>query len=277
MKRAVTLLLPPLCVAAFALMATEGARVQVVAAQAPAQGFYTAAQRARGEMVYSASCSSCHGANLLGRSSFTNGVPPLTGDDFLDMWVDQTVAELFQHSRSTPPEDHTKVTPQQSADALAYVLSKSNFPAGQTEMGTDASALTAMKLEERLRTKGAAATSLPTRSTQEGVFSAAQSKRGAAVYATACAACHADSLGGKDVIPPLAGPAFLDHWIGSTADDLFKHIQMTMPQDNPGGLTDQEYTDIVAYMLDKNKFPAGSKELDADRAALATIRIDTKK
>jgi hypothetical protein len=84
-------------------------------------------------------------------------------------------------------------------------------------------------------------------------------------------------LAGRDVIPPLAGPAFLDHWTGATAADLFTHIQSSMPQDKPGTLTPQEYASIVALIFSKNKFPAGSTELEGDRAALRMIRIETSK
>jgi mono/diheme cytochrome c family protein len=251
--------------------------VHAVQAQGSDKGMYTEAQRARGEMVYTSACAACHGANLAGRQSFTNGVPPLAGDDFLDAWLGRTAAELFEQSRSAPPEDHGKVMPQQSADAIAYILSRSRFPAGQAELTTDASALKAITLDNSLRTPSTATVSVPTRSVQDGVYAPAQSKRGAAVYANSCAICHTDTLGGKDVIPPLVGPPFLGHWVGSTAADLVQTIQTTMPQDNPGSLSAKEYTDLVAYIFERNKFPAGSKEMDADRAALATIRIETKK
>ncbi len=40
----------------------------------------------------------------------------------------------------------------------------------------------------------------------DGVFSAAQVKRGREVYARACSACHLDTLAGDAVSPPLTGP-----------------------------------------------------------------------
>jgi hypothetical protein len=46
-----------------------------------------------------------------------------------------------------------------------------------------------------------------------------------------------------------------------------------MPYDSPGALSDQQYTDIVAYMLELNGVPAGTTELPADEAGLSQITI----
>jgi len=44
-----------------------------------------------------------------------------------------------------------------------------------------------------------------------------------------------------------------------------------MPQDNPGKLTPEETADILAYILQVGKIPAGRAELRADEAALKQI------
>jgi hypothetical protein len=46
-----------------------------------------------------------------------------------------------------------------------------------------------------------------------------------------------------------------------------------MPQDDPGKLTRPQSTDIVAYMLQAGKFPAGRSELSADAAAQKPISL----
>jgi hypothetical protein len=56
--------------------------------------------------------------------------------------------------------------------------------------------------------------------------------------------------------------------------DLYEIIRGTMPLDNPGGLSDQEYIDVVAYMLQLNGVPAGRTPLPADAAALKELRIE---
>ena len=50
-----------------------------------------------------------------------------------------------------------------------------------------------------------------------------------------------------------------------------------MPQDGPGSLSPAQYADVLAFMLNKNKFPRGRIELPADLDGLRTIRIDPSK
>ena len=111
----------------------------------------------------------------------------------------------------------------------------------------------------------------PTRSVWQGVYSAAQSERGAAVYKQSCGMCHGENLAG-DIGPTLTGP-FWSIWEGRTAADLMKTIRTTMPADAPESLKPQEYADLVAYLFSVNKFPAGEKELPVDQAALENIKI----
>ena len=109
------------------------------------------------------------------------------------------------------------------------------------------------------------------RSVWQGVYSAAQSERGAAVYKQSCGTCHGENLAG-DIGPTLTGP-FWSIWEGRTAADLLKTIRTTMPADAPESLKPQEYADLVAYLFSVNKFPAGEKELPIDQSALEGIKI----
>jgi alcohol dehydrogenase (cytochrome c) len=109
------------------------------------------------------------------------------------------------------------------------------------------------------------------RSVWQGVYSAAQSERGSAVYKQSCGTCHGENLAG-DIGPTLTGP-FWSIWEGRTAGDLLKTIRTTMPADAPESLKPQEYADVIAYLFSVNKFPAGEKELPADQAALENIKI----
>jgi hypothetical protein len=68
--------------------------------------------------------------------------------------------------------------------------------------------------------------------------------------------------------PPLAGETFRTKWASLTLNDLFTKIRETMPTVEPGMLTPAEYIDLVAYILQENKVPAGTTELTADGAAL---------
>ena len=46
-----------------------------------------------------------------------------------------------------------------------------------------------------------------------------------------------------------------------------------MPQDKPGSLSDRQYIDVVAYMLQMNAMPASTVALRTDSAALKQMKI----
>jgi mono/diheme cytochrome c family protein len=109
------------------------------------------------------------------------------------------------------------------------------------------------------------------RSARDGVYSDEQAKRGQVLYKDKCASCHGATLAGANA-PPLAGNAFLSIWGGPVAD-LVDKVLHTMPQDDPGKLTRPQATDLVAYMLQAGRFPAGRTELGAEAAAQASISL----
>lgn len=115
------------------------------------------------------------------------------------------------------------------------------------------------------------AQSIPSRTAKDGVYSNQQATRGQAVYKDRCASCHGATLEGGNA-PPLAGDAFISIW-GGPLSELVDKIQNTMPQDEPGKLTRQQSADIVAYVLQASKFPAGRTDLGADPAVLKQIAI----
>ena len=115
-----------------------------------------------------------------------------------------------------------------------------------------------------------------TRSVWDGVYTKEQANRGQTVYREECLKCHGENLGGGEGGPALAGEEFRQKWNGKTVGDLFGVIRKTMPSDDPGNLSSREYSDLVAYILSVNEFPAGQKELDREVAALNEIRIEVK-
>ena len=114
------------------------------------------------------------------------------------------------------------------------------------------------------------------RSVWDGVYTKAQAGRGQVRYREECAKCHAENLMGGEDAPAWVGDEFLQKWRGQTAGDLFELMSKTMPSEDPGGLSRREYTDILAYLLASNGFPAGEKELGSELAALKEIRIENK-
>jgi hypothetical protein len=54
---------------------------------------------------------------------------------------------------------------------------------------------------------------------------------------------------------------------------LFEYSRATMPEDNPSSMTEQEYVDVIAYMLSVGGMPAGDDELQLDLRSLARVVI----
>ncbi len=109
------------------------------------------------------------------------------------------------------------------------------------------------------------------KTTLDGVYTEAQSKRGEAVYAKACAGCHQPDLSGDGQTPALAGKDFNMDWNDQSLGDLFERTRLSMPADKPGSLPPADVADVIAFLLNKGKFAAGQTELPADLATLKTI------
>ncbi len=112
-----------------------------------------------------------------------------------------------------------------------------------------------------------------TSSTLDGVFTSAQARRGRRVYNQNCASCHGQGLRGGEMAPSVAGSDFIVFWTEIPVGVLFERIKVTMPEDGPGRLSDEEYTDVVAFMLDRNDYPSGDTEMPADKAEMDKIMI----
>ena len=79
-------------------------------------------------------------------------------------------------------------------------------------------------------------------------FTRQQADAGAKSYQTFCAPCHQPDLSGL-AAPALVGPVFLRRWGPHTVTQLIDYVRTRMPKDDPGTLPDEEYLDIVAYVL----------------------------
>ena len=113
------------------------------------------------------------------------------------------------------------------------------------------------------RVSGEGATFAPgqIRSVAERVYAAPQAERGRQQYAHSCVSCHEEDLSGFGEAPALAGREFLATWQGKTLLQLFEKTRTTMPDGSPGSLGDAVYVDLLAYVLQQNKFPEGTDEL----------------
>ena len=114
------------------------------------------------------------------------------------------------------------------------------------------------------------------KSVTAGVYTVDQAKRGEAVYKEPCAQCHGDMLEGSGPMPPLVGTDFSKNWQGKTVADLFEKTHGTMPATAPGSLSEQQTSDVLAYMFSMAKYPTGTTELAASAAPLKEIVLDGK-
>jgi mono/diheme cytochrome c family protein len=105
-------------------------------------GVYTKTQSENGGQLYAKYCASCHGADLSGGEL----APPLTGGDFNANWNDLPLGGLFERMRVSMPQNNPgSLGTEENVQILAYILSKGGFPAGETELPTQAGKLSTIK------------------------------------------------------------------------------------------------------------------------------------
>ena len=123
----------------------------------------------------------------------------------------------------------------------------------------------------------AASSTEPSPSVWDGVYTEEQAKRGGPLYSQGCARCHGPDLTGGETAPALTSGEFKSNWSGLSVDDLFERIKVSMPADNPGSLSRQQTADILAFVLSKEGFPAGERELAREAEVLKQIRFEATK
>jgi S-disulfanyl-L-cysteine oxidoreductase SoxD len=109
------------------------------------------------------------------------------------------------------------------------------------------------------------------KTTWDGVYSTAQAQRAEPNYNEKCAKCHGKSAGGGDA-PSLSDSGFAGNWDGLNLQQLFDRTRTSMPQDAPGSMSRQETADMIAYLLQQNRFPAGANELPESANELSGIK-----
>ncbi|MHB8146067.1 MAG: c-type cytochrome [Vulcanimicrobiaceae bacterium] len=105
-------------------------------------------------------------------------------------------------------------------------------------------------------------------------FTRAQVVAGAKGFAQSCASCHGTNLEGG-AGPALSGPNFktLSTKIHASVGDVFTYLTTNMPMNAPAGLTHDQYTDIMAYILSKNGYKPGGSALNYKNALSSKAKI----
>lgn len=105
------------------------------------------------------------------------------------------------------------------------------------------------------------------RTVWDGVYTQDQASRGESAYAANCANCHGPTLEGDARFRALQGDVFQGRWDTRTVEALLKYVSTNMPNGRGGSLAPGMYQDLVAFILSRNGFPAGSAELTMASAA----------
>jgi mono/diheme cytochrome c family protein len=104
------------------------------------------------------------------------------------------------------------------------------------------------------------------------LYTAAQAKTGAGLFASQCAVCHGEQLQGL-VGPALKGANFASAKSGFAVGDIFTIVANNMPASAPGSLPPDTYVNVMAYLLQQNGYPAGSTALTYSSAAASNVPL----
>ncbi len=102
-------------------------------------------------------------------------------------------------------------------------------------------------------------------------YTVAQADQGQRAYIEHCASCHGAGLDDGAYGPPLKGNDFRQKWGSRSAEPLLTFTSTKMPPATPGTLGDATYAQLLAFMLQENGSPSGTRELPADPEALKAM------
>ena len=214
----------------------------------------------QGQQLYQENCALCHKDSGAGEPP---AFPALRGNDLLRNPA-RIVSSIHEGTSRMPP--FPDLTAEEISSLANYIRNAwaNDFGSVTTE---------AVAALDGLEDTG------PMASVWDAVFTETQAERGQAVYSGACGLCHGRRLNGAPddpdmpSTPPLARARFVRVWDGRSLATLLAYTRATMPEDNPGSLTDEEYVDVIAYMLTVGGMPAGDDDLRPDPQSLARVVI----
>jgi alcohol dehydrogenase (cytochrome c) len=115
----------------------------------------------------------------------------------------------------------------------------------------------------------------PMAETVETVTFSSQAEAGALAFGSNCAACHGVNLEGTTLGPLLSGNSFLQRWGTQTPALLLNNIQTNMPPGGNEGISDGDYLNIVAHILNVNGVDGAITALSADTDFTITENISS--
>jgi len=103
-----------------------------------------------------------------------------------------------------------------------------------------------------------------------------QATKGELAYYQNCSMCHGPKLDGQEggySGPALVGKDFADPSYDFHVSDIFNFVAKQMPAATPGSLPHDVDVQIMAFILKKNGYPAGAKELVYEEAEKSRVPI----
>ncbi|MDG2140215.1 MAG: PQQ-binding-like beta-propeller repeat protein [Gammaproteobacteria bacterium] len=91
-----------------------------------------------------------------------------------------------------------------------------------------------------------------------------QANKGSNLFAANCASCHGTNLEGTTLGPLLSGRSFVQRWGAQTPALLLGNIRANMPPGGNEALSDADYLNIVAHILETNGVDSTDEPLTAD-------------
>ena len=257
-----------------------------------------------GSAIYAANCAACH---QVGGGGITGAFPPLAGHvpDLLKpadgrSYLGKVLLFGLEGKISVNGGDYEGAMPawqalsdNDIAGVLNYVSGAwdngKSLPAGFKPFTSDeikalrtppltAAAVYALRASTQpdgAPASGAVATAASAApGTMPVSFTADQVASASHIYDRRCVDCHGSTLdNGEFGGAPLNGAYFRQHWGGGTVAALVAFAKAKMPPDRPGSLTDQNYADLAAFLLDANGYPKGDKELPSDTASQQAMSL----
>lgn len=111
----------------------------------------------------------------------------------------------------------------------------------------------------------------------DGVFTASQSEAGATLYTKNCAGCHGKTGRGSPGGPGITGANLNKKWEDTSLFDFYTFAHTNMPPGKAGTIgNEQDYVNIVAYVMDLHGAEPGTSELVYNEDQLSNIYIVRK-
>jgi hypothetical protein len=98
----------------------------------------------------------------------------------------------------------------------------------------------------------------------DGLFNNQQAKSGKRLYKKYCKSCHEGDY---------FGPVLLA-WQGEQLASFFDVMKSAMPENDPGSLAQEQYTDLLAYILKISGYPQDIRKLDPGTEEFSSIVIE---